>query len=124
MKARHQVATSDQLPNGGRLVVDVGAITIGVFRVNGRLYAYENTCPHQGGPVCQGLLIPGVIENIDGANVSTGFSFDESDARIVCPWHGFEFRIVDGCHPAKASIRLRAVAVEEDEQEGAIYVAV
>ncbi len=123
MTSRHHVAASDQLPDGGRLVVDVGLTTIGIFRVNGRLYAYENVCPHQGGPVCQGLLIPGVVETIDReSNASTGFTFNDADARIVCPWHGFEFRIVDGCHPAKASIRLRAVAV--DEAAGGIYVAV
>jgi nitrite reductase/ring-hydroxylating ferredoxin subunit len=123
MKQRHRVCPSGQLADGGRLVVDVDRTTVGIFRVHGRLYAYENACPHQGGPVCQGLLIPGVVETLDPAShASTGFAFDDADARIVCPWHGFEFRIADGCHPAKSSIRLTPIAVEEEE--GAIYVTV
>src|SRR5579871_4489712 len=42
---RYTVGPSGDLPDGGRLVVDVGALTIGIFRVGGRLFAYENTCP-------------------------------------------------------------------------------
>ena len=40
--------------------------------------------------------------------------------RIVCPWHGYEFAIETGSHPAKPSIRLTAVAVEEED--GVVYV--
>jgi nitrite reductase/ring-hydroxylating ferredoxin subunit len=117
---KHAVASSADVPNGGRLVVDVGPTTLGIFRVDGRLYAYENTCPHQGGPVCQGTMLPGVVEVLTDANVSTGFKFNEGDPRIVCPWHGYEFNITTGCHPAAERIRLRSIAVEE--AEGVIHV--
>ena len=120
MSDQYAVGPSDRVADGGRLVVDVGDLTIGIFRVAGRLYAYENTCPHQGGPVCQGTLLPGVVEVINEARVALGFTFDEGDARIVCPWHGYEYRIETGCHPAKASIRLQAVPVHEEN--GVIYV--
>ena len=119
---RHTVAASDRVTDGGRLVVDVGGITVGIFRVDGQLYAYENTCPHQGGPVCQGLLIPGVVEVLNERQESTGFAFDERDPRIVCPWHGYEFGIKTGCHPASPAIRLRAVPVREEN--GEIHVVV
>ena len=114
------VGSSADVPEGGRLVVDAGEKTIGVFRVEGRLYAYENTCPHQGGPVCQGLIIPAVNETLDDQRASTGFAFNEDDMRIVCPWHGFEFSIKTGCHPASARIKLLPVNVEE--LDGTIYV--
>ena len=116
------MGASDAVPEAGRLVVDAGSTSIGVFRVQGRLYAYENVCPHQGGPVCQGLLIPAVREVLSDAGATTGFDFDEQDRRIVCPWHGYEFRIETGCHPARTEVRLRAVEVEE--KGGAIYVAI
>jgi nitrite reductase/ring-hydroxylating ferredoxin subunit len=118
---RYQAAKSADVAEHGRLVVDIGERTIGVFRVGGRLYAYENTCPHQGGPVCQGLVIPAVRERLDEQNRSTGYVFDESDLRIVCPWHGYEFSITTGAHPARASIRLTPVAVEEED--GVVYVS-
>jgi nitrite reductase/ring-hydroxylating ferredoxin subunit len=117
---RHLAGRSESIPEKGRLVVDVGEKTVGLFRVNGRLFAYENTCPHMGGPVCQGLIIPAVRELINDKQVSTGYAFDESEMRIVCPWHGYEFKIETGSHPAKESIRLKAVAVEE--AGGEVYV--
>ncbi len=52
--------------------------------------------------------------------VSTGYAFDESEMRIVCPWHGYEFSIETGSHPAKQSIRLKPVGVEEEG--GQVYV--
>ena len=83
---RHRAGTSDGIPEQGRLVVDIGDTTIGIFRVGGKLFAYENSCPHMGGPVCQGLIIPAVRELINDKQVSTGYAFDESEMRIVCPW--------------------------------------
>jgi nitrite reductase/ring-hydroxylating ferredoxin subunit len=118
--ARHLAASSDQIPEQGRLVLDIGATTIGIFRVGGRLFAYVNTCPHMGGPVCQGLTIPAVREVVGDDRVSRGYTFDDSELRIVCPWHGYEFAIETGSHPAKPSIRLTAVPVEE--AGGEVYV--
>ncbi|MFN7919746.1 MAG: Rieske 2Fe-2S domain-containing protein [Bryobacteraceae bacterium] len=119
--AKLKVVPSDRVPEGGRIVVDLRpGLTAGLFRVEGQLYAYENCCPHQGGPVCQGMLIPAVRELLNSARASTGFAFDDHDPRIVCPWHGFEFSIKTGCHPSDPSIRLNALRVEE--QEGWIYV--
>ena len=119
---RHLAGRSDGIPDNGRLVVDIGERTVGIFRVGGRLFAYENTCPHMGGPVCQGLIIPAVRELVNEQQVSTGYAFDESEMRIVCPWHGYEFAIETGSHPAKPSIRLRRVAVEEED--GNVYVTI
>jgi nitrite reductase/ring-hydroxylating ferredoxin subunit len=115
------VGSSADVPEGGRFVVDAGQKTIGVFRVEGRLYAWENTCPHQGGPVCQGLVIPAVNEVLNEQFASIGFAFDAGDMRVVCPWHGFEFSIRTGCHPASARFKLLPVNVEE--QDGTIYVS-
>jgi nitrite reductase/ring-hydroxylating ferredoxin subunit len=119
---RAYVAASDQLAEGGRLVVDVGDTTIGIFRVRGNVYAYENRCAHQGGPVCQGKIIPRVTEVIEQGGESQGFAFDESCLHIVCPWHGFEYNIETGAHPGRPETRLIRVRVEE-EKDG-IYVTI
>jgi nitrite reductase/ring-hydroxylating ferredoxin subunit len=119
---RHLAAESADIPEHGRLVVDIGDVTIGIFRVGGRLFAYENSCPHMGGPVCQGLVIPAVRELLDEHKASRGYAFDDSEMRIVCPWHGYEFAIETGSHPAKPSIRLKPVQV--DEEDGRVYVSI
>ena len=116
------VGPQEKVPEGGRLVVDVGETTIGIFRTGGKLYAYLNTCAHQGGPVCQGKMIPRVDEVIDERGESHGFKFDEEDLHIVCPWHGFEYSIKTGVHPGRPSARLISVPVEEGAD--GIYVTV
>jgi nitrite reductase/ring-hydroxylating ferredoxin subunit len=109
------VCGSADVPEGGRLVVDLEQRTIGIFRVRSRLYAYENTCPHQGGPVCQGAILPRVVEVLGAEKESRGFDFDPRELHIVCPWHGFEFNIETGCHPANPKARLAPVPVVEEE---------
>ena len=99
---KQAIAKSADIPEGGRIVIDIPGATIGLFRAAGSLYAYENTCPHQGGPVCQGLLIPAVEERLNKDGTAAGFRFDPSDPRVVCPWHGYEFSILTGRHPGNA----------------------
>ena len=35
----------------------IGAREIGVFHWQGKFYAYENLCVHQGGPACEGIMM-------------------------------------------------------------------
>jgi 3-phenylpropionate/trans-cinnamate dioxygenase ferredoxin subunit len=53
----HIVGDVDDVPEGGRLLVEIEGRSIGIFRVNGRFYALRNRCPHQGGPLCEGVLV-------------------------------------------------------------------
>ncbi|MFI9402971.1 Rieske (2Fe-2S) protein [Nocardia sp. NPDC052316] len=115
------VGKSEDIAELGRLVVDVGDRTIGIFRVQGRLYAYENTCPHQGGPVCQGKIMPKVREKIDADKKARGMVFDRSEMHIVCPWHGAEYVITTGVHAVAPDVRLTTIEVEE--RGGEIYVS-
>jgi nitrite reductase/ring-hydroxylating ferredoxin subunit len=119
---RVYVGAGERVLEGGRLVVDIGEKTIGIFRVAGKLYAWENRCAHQGGPVCQGKIIPRVTEIIEPGGESRGFAFDESRLHIVCPWHGFEYDIRTGVHPGRPAAKLIRVAVEEAAD--GIYVTV
>jgi nitrite reductase/ring-hydroxylating ferredoxin subunit len=114
------VGESGDVGELGRLVVDVGDQTIGIFRVDGRLHAYLNLCPHQGGPVCQGKIMPKVRENIDANRMAHGMVYDRSEMHIVCPWHGAEYIISTGRHPSAPDMSL--TPVEVSEREGRIYV--
>lgn len=122
MAEQIRVCASADVPEGGRLVVDVDQRTIGIFRVKNKLYAYENTCPHQGGPVCQGTIMPRVVEKLTADQESRGFDFDPDELHIVCPWHGFEFSIETGRHPATPDARLSAVPIQEEQ--GVVLVSV
>ena len=95
------VGKSGEIPERDRLVVDAGGKAIGIYGLDGALYAYENICPHQGGPVCQGLIVSRVLELIDEKGVSRGNRFDDNELHVVCPWHGFEYDIRTGRHAAR-----------------------
>ncbi len=95
--ARNSVGTLAELDAAGRLAGRVGDKTIAVFRLEDCLVAYENRCPHLGGPVCQGKLFRRVVASIEGDELVERFSEDE--VVINCPWHGMEFDIRTGiCH--------------------------
>ena len=114
------VAKSEDLPEGGRRVVAIEGHEIGIFRIDGELHAWENYCVHAGGPVCQGLMIQRIVEVLDDEKRSLGDDFSPSDLHIVCPWHGYEYNVRTGEHPADPRIRLRAYPVFE--REGVISV--
>lgn len=122
-KREWSVGRSADLSEGERLIVRIDdRIEVGVFRNRGELVAFENMCPHAGGPVCQGLLIPEVIEVLDENRCSRGFDFDDESMLITCPWHGFEFRLASGEHTGDPSITLNAIEVME--RDGEIVVVV
>jgi nitrite reductase/ring-hydroxylating ferredoxin subunit len=113
------VGVKEDVLEGGRVVVDVEGTEVGIFRLDGRLYAWENRCMHAGGPVCQGKLMNRVVERLDAEKRSLGDDFSD-ELHIVCPWHGYEYDVRTGEHPADSRLRLRRVDVEE--QEGEILV--
>jgi nitrite reductase (NADH) small subunit len=95
-----------------RKVVVVQGVEIGVFRLEDSFFAYENTCPHMGGPVCQGKLINRVEEVLASDKTAMGLRFSPDVINIVCPWHGFEYDIRTGAHQGNASLKLKPYKVK------------
>src|SRR4051794_25286333 len=109
-------ALTEDVLEGGRVVVDVDGTEVGIFRLDGRLYAWENRCAHVGGPVCQGVLMNRVVERLDDERRSLGDDFAD-ELHIVCPWHGYEYDVRTGEHPGDRAARLRPIAVQERDGE-------
>jgi nitrite reductase/ring-hydroxylating ferredoxin subunit/DMSO/TMAO reductase YedYZ heme-binding membrane subunit len=61
-----------------RIVAAPGGERIAVFRDGVTIGALTNLCAHQNGPLGEGRIIDGCI---------------------TCPWHGFQYRLGDGCAP-------------------------
>ena len=73
------VGPPDSVPEGRSIVVPVaGGEPVAVFRHEGHLSAVTNLCAHQNGPLGEGAVIDGCI---------------------TCPWHGYQYRLADGCAP-------------------------
>ena len=109
---KHVVARADEIPPGGRRIVEVANRSIGVFNVDGEFYGLRNRCPHQGGPLCEGRLL-GALE----ADRPGEYRWSPVRRILSCPWHGWEFDVTTGqswCDPG----RLRAARYETEVVEG------
>lgn len=118
MGKKHQVCFVDELPLGGRRIVEVEGRSIGVFNVNNEFYAVRNRCPHKGAPLCRGM--------IKGLVVGDVYQFEvEREGEILkCPWHGWEFDLKTGgsiFNPHKMRVKSYEVSVESVEQERVVY---
>lgn len=62
----------------GHVVALADGERVAVFRYLGKLSAISNVCAHQNGPLGEGRIMDGCV---------------------TCPWHGFQYRMEDGCAP-------------------------
>jgi nitrite reductase/ring-hydroxylating ferredoxin subunit len=82
------------------VVVASGGERIAVYRDGDQIGAFSNLCAHQNGPIGEGCIIDGLV---------------------TCPWHGYQYRLADGCAPAPFTeklvtyrVRLRDGNIEVD----------
>jgi len=76
--AELDVAPADEFPPGTTKLLFAGpTLTIGVYNCGGTLYAIEDRCSHDDGPLCEG-------------------EWDEDTCRVVCPRHGSAFDLATG----------------------------
>ena len=83
-----KIGTTAELEDleAGKLV-ETGGKRIAIFNVGGKYYAIEDTCPHRGGPLSEGML---------------------AEDEVVCPWHGSRFKVTTGAvltPPAQRNVK-------------------
>ena len=92
------VCTLQELPPGARRIIEWADLEIGVFNCDGALYAIEDRCSHDDGPLAEG-------------------EFDQSTCTVECPRHGSLFDLRTGepkTLPAYAPVETFPVRVEGD----------
>lgn len=95
-----EVCKLDELPEGSRKVVEIDDRLVALFHVEGQVYAIDDVCTHDGGPLAEGEL---------------------SDHEIACPRHGARFSLIDGSAlsmPATQPTAAHGVKVDN----GTVYV--
>jgi 3-phenylpropionate/trans-cinnamate dioxygenase ferredoxin component len=91
------VGPLEELPPGEVKIVRAGELAIGVYNLGGELYAIEDRCSHDDGPLAEG-------------------DFDVDDAVAICPRHGSRFDIRTGralTLPAYLPVETFEVVVED-----------
>jgi 3-phenylpropionate/trans-cinnamate dioxygenase ferredoxin subunit len=107
---KYVVAPVEDIPPGGRKLVEVRGRPIVIFNLDGEFFGMLDRCPHQGGSLCEGQLI-GLVE----ASVPGEYKFSRQNEIVRCPWHGWEFDIRTGqsmCEPDRIKATQYDVAVE------------
>ena len=70
-----EVARKSAIPENSAIAVEVEGRRLALINLGGEIYAIDDDCPHEGGPLSEGTI-----------------SGDE----ICCPWHTSHFNIKDG----------------------------
>lgn len=116
------VVKISDFPEGDRRIVQAEKAEIGVFHHKGSFYAYANTCLHSGGPACEGVLMPKVLEVLADDRTYQGQIFSEDEMHFVCPWHGWEYDIKTGACAGDPRMKLRKY--DTVQRDGNLYVVV
>jgi 3-phenylpropionate/trans-cinnamate dioxygenase ferredoxin component len=88
----------DELPEGTMRLVPANGATVGLYRCGGMLFAIEDRCSHDDGPLCEG-------------------EWDSSACEVVCPRHGSRFDLRTGSAlslPAYMPVETYPVRVRDD----------
>jgi nitrite reductase (NADH) small subunit len=88
-----KVSTVAEVAPGTPIKVEVNGQELALYNVDGKFFATSNICPHQGGPLHEGM--------VEGTS-------------IVCPWHAWVFDVTTGQSPVnpRAKIPCYPVKVE------------
>jgi len=108
--ARHVVAAVDEIPPGGRKLVEVAGRRVVVFNLGGEFFALGDRCPHQGGSLAAGCLTGEVSSPEPGE-----YRYSRRGEMVRCPWHYWEFDIRTGrsrFDPGRVRIRRYEARVE------------
>lgn len=91
-----KVAQTPDLPPGEKMLVEYEDDEVGLFNLDGEIYAISDVCTHDGGPLVEGHV--------------------EGDC-IICPRHGARFNIKTGQQtmPAFAPVPLYQVKIEGND---------
>ncbi len=99
------------------VIVKVDGINLGIIRFDGKYYAYENTCAHQGGPACEGEIIGRMeCEVSEKGSILSEYVSSENFV-VACPWHGVEYDLKTGVCTANSELALRSFEVVVDGNE-------
>ena len=91
------IAKVSEAPPGTISVHEVNGVRVALCNVNGRFYAIDDVCTHDGGPLDQGLLEGDLVE---------------------CPRHGAKFDVTTGravVLPAVMPVKTYPVEIDGDD---------
>jgi len=121
MNGMQRVASAAEVETGKLTVVTAGGRSALLTRIDGRIVAFANWCPHLGLPLARGQLDGKVLRcpwHGSRFDVCSGENLDWANAFIGIPMPGWTHKLLA---MGKAPAPLETLAVEE--RDGEVYVA-
>lgn len=87
------VAKRSDLRTDTGCTVEVKGRLIALFLYDSKVYAIDDSCPHMGGPLGEGIVCDGVV---------------------TCPWHAWRFRVTDGVWVNAPNTKVQTYSVTEN----------
>jgi nitrite reductase/ring-hydroxylating ferredoxin subunit len=85
------IGTADNFPPESCRMVTIGGHEVGVYNIDGKLYAIRSYCPHQGAPICKGSVGGTMLPSVRGE-----YAYGLEGRVIHCPWHQWAYDIPTG----------------------------
>jgi nitrite reductase (NADH) small subunit len=93
-----RICSAADLPKEGRVkeVIAPNGRPLCIARVKGEVTVMDNECPHNGGPLGEGII---------------------EEGKVICPWHGWAFDRHTGAadHNPAAVVEVFELKVEGDD---------
>src|SRR5580765_5217232 len=86
-----KITTVDNVPAGQGKIFEMDSNSIAVWNMGGNFVAFQNMCPHRGGPVGEGEMEGNII---------------------TCPWHGWSFDVTTGISMVNPNAKLTKYEVK------------
>ena len=112
--SEHIIVEEGDLDDGEHLTVLLEGREISVYHLDGEYYAYTNWCPHQSGPVCEGILSGTWDASVDSESREVTSEWTREGEILNCPWHGWEFDIETGASLSNDSRLIAHDVIVED----------
>jgi len=92
-----RICSASEVPSEG----EVGEFTVQgralcVANVGGAIAVLDGTCPHEGGPLGEGII---------------------EDGRVVCPWHAYAFDVRTGASPNDPDLKVEVLEAKVEDGE-------
>src|ERR1700724_362796 len=97
------VGALSDMADGDYRIFAVETVEVGVFRLGDRVVAYENTCPHAGGPASLRTIFNRVEELRTPEKKSLGLRFSNR-GHVVRRSHGYDADSETGRQPGDPAV--------------------